>query len=30
VAPDGLHLDDVNTALGNLVQIVSDQGAAFR
>jgi hypothetical protein len=26
----GLHLDDVNLALGNLVQIVSQQGAAYR
>ncbi len=26
----GLHLDDVNLALGNLVQIVSEQEAAYR
>jgi hypothetical protein len=26
----GLHLDDVNLALGNLVQIVSDEETAFR
>jgi len=26
----GLHIDDINLALGNLVALVQDQAAAFR